>query len=161
MANPNGRKGATFERAVADAFLAAGWEHADRRPKSGARDRGDIGGVSLPASGQVCIEVKNEKAIRLATYVTEARLEAEHAGARWWAAVVKQRGKGVGEAYVVRTLAHDLELLTHVRDLEERVGQLEAAAAAGDIDAALAPYAATIGRRLVELVEDRVSSQAA
>lgn len=105
MANPNGRLGASFERAVADLFATV-FPFADRRVKTGAKDKGDIGGVP----GWV-FECKNEKSIRLAAYMDEATIECENAGADWYAAIVKRRGKNVAQAYAVMPLWQLIELL--------------------------------------------------
>lgn len=39
------QKGSTFERLTADYLKANGFPFADRRVKSGNKDKGDIGGV--------------------------------------------------------------------------------------------------------------------
>lgn len=101
------RKGPAFERDVADYLAANGHPLADRRVKTGAKDRGDIGGVP-----GWTLECKNEKTISLAAYMEEARQEAVNAGTANYAAVVKRRGKGVSESYVVLPLAVFVKAVT-------------------------------------------------
>ena len=99
MTNPNGRKGAGFERAVADFWKDAGFMWADRKSKRGARDEGDVTGVE-----DWTLELKNERTIQLAAAVDEATIEAANAGTAWFAAIIKRRGKNVRDAYVVMPL---------------------------------------------------------
>ena|SRR5665213_1924124 len=99
MSNPNGRKGASFEQAVCDHFKADGWENCERRVKRGKNDAGDVAG--LP---NVCLELKNTKELDLAGAMTEAKVEAGHAGARYYAAILKRRGKPTSDSYAVMTL---------------------------------------------------------
>ncbi|MFC7344578.1 hypothetical protein [Saccharopolyspora griseoalba] len=69
MTNPRKRSrrsaksaGARFERAIAD-YLAEHYDdRVDRRPKTGAKDRGDIGGIRLSQAlrgGRIVIECKD------------------------------------------------------------------------------------------------------
>lgn len=94
------RKGTAFETAVVNFLREAGYESAERRALNGRNDKGDVAG--LP--GWV-LECKAEKTIDLAGYMGEACREAQNANATSYAAVVKRRGKGVSEAYVVMPLA--------------------------------------------------------
>lgn len=93
------QKGTAFETAVVRYLQDQGFGAAERRALSGKNDRGDVAG--LPGW---TLELKAEKAISLASYVDEARTEAVNAGTDLYAAVVKRRGKGVSEAYVVLPL---------------------------------------------------------
>lgn len=94
------RKGTAFETAVVNFLREAGYDAAERRALQGRLDRGDIAG--LPGW---TLECKAEKTISLAQYMDEARAEAANAGTDLYAAVVKRRGKGVGEAYVIVPLS--------------------------------------------------------
>jgi Holliday junction resolvase len=101
------RKGTSFESAVVGYLQTHGFPAAERRALAGTADKGDVAGIH-----GVVLECKNEKAISLASYVEEARVEARNAHARWWAAVVKRRGIGdPGESYAVMPLAQLVELL--------------------------------------------------
>lgn len=101
------RKGTTFETAVVNHLKEQGLAAAERRALSGKNDRGDIAGVP-----DWTLECKAEKAISLAGYVDEAAIEARNAGTRWYAAIVKRRGKGVSSAYVVMPLQVFVEFLS-------------------------------------------------
>lgn len=93
------QKGTAFETAVVGVLRDAGLP-AERRALNGRLDRGDIAGVP-----GWTLECKNEKTMSLAGYVDEARQESSNAGTDRYAAVVKRRGKGASEAYVVMPLA--------------------------------------------------------
>ena len=93
-------KGTRFESDVVGYLKEHGFQWAERRAQGGSKDRGDIAGVL----GWV-LECKAEKAISLAGYVEEARTEGGNAGLRWFAAIVKRRNKGPGDAYVVMPLS--------------------------------------------------------
>jgi hypothetical protein len=106
VTNPNGRKGATFERDVAELWKAAGFFWADRKVKRGRHDQADITGVEDWA-----LECKNEKTINLAGAIDEATIEAANAGVRWFAAIIKRRRKNVRDAYAVMPLWQLVELV--------------------------------------------------
>ena len=86
------QKGTRFETEVAR-YLGV-----ERRTLGGSRDRGDL---NIP--GWV-VELKNEARINLAGYMAEVEVERQNAKATYGAAVVKRRGKGPAEAYVVMPL---------------------------------------------------------
>lgn len=70
------KAGSSFERAQAD-WLAArlGDDRIDRRAKTGAKDRGDIGGVRTIRGGRVVIECKNTARTDLPGWLREAEAE--------------------------------------------------------------------------------------
>ena len=69
--------GTRLERDVADA-LADLWQPSiDRKVKTGAKDQGDIGGMTVGGC-PVVIECKNVRKIALGTWWAEARQEALH-----------------------------------------------------------------------------------
>lgn len=108
--------GTRFESAVAG-YLA---EHVDdrieRRVKSGAKDRGDIGGVRTPTGGRVVIECKDTARIDLAGWAAEAAVERGNDDALVGVTVHKRHGKGQpGEQWVTCTLDDFVALLTGVR----------------------------------------------
>lgn len=74
MANPSKAKGTKAEVQVRDYLRAHGYPYAERIPTEGAKDRGDIAGVS-----GVTIEVKAVREMSLSTWVDEARKEAANA----------------------------------------------------------------------------------
>lgn len=112
MANPNGRKGASFERLIAD-YLGARTDspYIDRRVKTGAADKGDIANFYV-GSHKVVVECKNLKRTDLAQGLTEAQKEAVNDGALAGIYVKKRRGKGKAEdQYAILTLGDLMTLL--------------------------------------------------
>jgi Holliday junction resolvase len=101
------RAGTAAERAVVTYLQANGFPHAERAPRWGAKDKGDVLGIPGWA-----IEVKAERALNLAAALAEAQLEAANAGAHRYLAVLKRRRRPVAEWYVVLPLAAAVELLT-------------------------------------------------
>jgi hypothetical protein len=106
VSNPNGARGARYERAVADLFQAAGFMWADRKAKRGPRDRGDVTGIE-----DWTLECKDWEKINLAGFVDEATIEAANAGTPWFAAIIKRRRKNVRDSYVVMPLWLFIELV--------------------------------------------------
>ena len=106
MSNPNGRKGSSWERTVADYLSVTGFPYAERRVKRGSNDAGDIGGIP-----GVMIECKAEKRIELAGYMDEVRVEKQNASAQVGAAVIKRRNHGVARAYVVMEFKDWIDLI--------------------------------------------------
>src|SRR5271156_5318803 len=93
MANPNGRKGSSFERQTADYWRDHYDDRIDRRVKTGARDKGDIANLRL-GSHRLVLECKAERSVNLAGWIKEAQLEADNDGALLGAVVAKRKGKG-------------------------------------------------------------------
>jgi hypothetical protein len=84
--------GARFERQIADALAAAlDDDRIDRRPRTGAKDRGDIAGVRLHGQ-RVVIEAKDCATMRLPEWTREARIEAGNDDALVGLVVHKRRG---------------------------------------------------------------------
>lgn len=105
--------GARFERAIADYLAAVVDDRIDRRVKTGAKDRGDIGGVRIHGGKRVVIECKDHTKLDLAGWVTEALTETINDGALAGVVVHKRRGKSnPADQYVTMTLAHLAALLT-------------------------------------------------
>ncbi len=114
--------GARFERQIAD-FLAMALDddRIDRRVKSGAKDRGDIGGVRTRGQ-RVVIEVKNCARTDLAGWITEAHIEAGNDDALCGVIVSKRHGVGwPGDQWVHCTVKDLVALLVGQRiDTSER-----------------------------------------
>lgn len=106
------RKGASFERVMADWFRdRLGDDRIDRRVKRGAKDTGDIAGLRTIRGGKIVAEVKNRARMDLAGWVDEA--EAERGNDDALIGVVVHKRKGVGDPsqqYVTMT-AESLALL--------------------------------------------------
>lgn len=93
------RKGTAFETAVVNHLREQGCAAVERRALAGKLDKGDIAG--LPGW---TLECKNHASIDLAGYMDEAKKEANNAGTDKYAAIVKRRGKGTSQSYVVMPL---------------------------------------------------------
>lgn len=104
--------GTRFERSVADCLA---WQlrddRIDRRVKTGAQDKGDIGGLRTRDGQRLVVECKDTVTLNLSGWVREAATEAvnDHA----LAGVVIHKRRGVGdplEQYVTMTV-RDLLLI--------------------------------------------------
>jgi hypothetical protein len=84
--------GTAFERLIADALAAAlDDDRIDRRPKTGSKDRGDIGGVRIHAQ-RLVIECKDVATLALPQWTREAQLEAGNDDALAGVVIHKRRG---------------------------------------------------------------------
>ena len=106
MANPNGRKGSSWEKVICDYLNVMGWPYAERRVKRGSNDAGDVGGIP-----GVVIEAKAVQKIDLAGFMDEVRVEKANAKAQIGACVIKRRNHGVDRAYVVMEFRDWIELI--------------------------------------------------
>lgn len=114
MANPNGQKGASFERQTADYWRDNYDDRIDRRVKTGAKDKGDIANLRV-GSHRVVLECKNERSYNLSGWIKEAHTEAENDGALLGAVVAKRKGCGKpADQWVVMTQGDFLKLLSLV-----------------------------------------------
>lgn len=111
--------GARFERETADYLAEHVDDRIDRRPRTGAKDKGDIGG--LRHMGQrVVIECKNAARTELGTWAAEAEVERGNDDAVAAVIVHKRHGRGApGEQWVTCTLADFVALLTGTRPQED------------------------------------------
>ena len=106
------QKGSSFERLIADHFKANGFPYADRRVKSGSKDKGDIGGVGTSA-GSLVLECKNTSRISLGSWAAEAEVERLNDEALAGAIIHKRHGKGrAGDQWVTLTVDDLLAILT-------------------------------------------------
>jgi len=106
MANPSGRKGASWEKDVAVYLASNGFELAERRVKEGRFDRGDISGVPL-----YTIECKAERVIDLPGYLRELKVEQANADTPFGVVFVEARRHGTAEGYAVRTIEDEVALM--------------------------------------------------
>jgi hypothetical protein len=113
----NRKKGPEHERATADYLAAHVDDHIDRRPKTGNKDKGDIGGLRHPITGErLVLECKYEATLKLGTWMSEAETERLNDGAIATAIVHKRHGKGRPEdQWVTMSLADYAALLTGKR----------------------------------------------
>ena len=84
--------GTRFERQIADALAdALEDDRIDRRVKTGAADKGDIGGIRVHGQ-RLVIECKDTTRTDLAGWTAQARAEADNDGALAGVVVAKRRG---------------------------------------------------------------------
>ncbi len=104
--------GSKFERDIADHLADRVDDRIDRRPKMGAKDRGDIGGVRVHGQ-RIVLECKNTTRINLGTWITEAHVEAGNDDALAGVIVHKRHGKGKpGDQWVTMTVNDLIALIT-------------------------------------------------
>lgn len=111
-------KGTRFEGLVCDYLEQALGQPVERRPPSGAHDRGDVSGVRLADGSRVVIECKNCQRMELAEWVDEAVAEAANDGAAVGVVVHHRKGKGeasAGEQYATMRLADLARLIGGAR----------------------------------------------
>lgn len=108
--------GSRFEREVADYLAAHVDDRIDRRAKTGAKDRGDVGG--LRHMGQrVVIECKNTAKTALGAWAAEADTERRNDDAGVGLIVHKRHGKGAPQdQWVTCTLGDLVALINGHRD---------------------------------------------
>ena len=106
------RKGSAFETAVVGYLADHGWPNAERRVQGGTRDRGDVAGVP-----GWTLELKATRTLDLAGAMTEAQLEADHAGTANYAAILKRRSHTIADSYVVVPLSTFAGMLSAKEDL--------------------------------------------
>lgn len=108
MANPNGRKGTSWESEIVRELKAHGWPYAERRRLSGKYDRGDIAG--LPG---VVIEAKSARKYELSEWLDEANAERDNDNADLGVVWFKRRGKAhAADGFVLMDGHTALMLLT-------------------------------------------------
>lgn len=104
--------GSRFERSIADHLALTLDDRIDRRPKTGAKDKGDIGGVRDSHGNRIVLECKNVTKQALPQWVREAKQEAINDGALVGAVVHKRVGKAdPAEQWVTLTLGDFVKLL--------------------------------------------------
>lgn len=104
--------GSSFERLIADSLAADIDDRIDRRVKTGAADKGDIGGVRTHAGGRVVLEVKDYGGKYLVgTWLSEAERERENDCAVASAVVAKRRGTRNPDDQVVFMTLRDFKTL--------------------------------------------------
>lgn len=110
------KAGTTFETSVAG-YLAVelGDDRIERRAKSGAKDRGDIGGVRIHGQ-RVVLECKNTAGISLPQWTKEAHVEAGNDDALVGVVVHKRQGVAdPGQQWVSMTVDDFAALITGER----------------------------------------------
>ncbi|HEX7349607.1 hypothetical protein [Brachybacterium sp.] len=97
--------GARFERQIADWLAEHLDDRIDRRVKTGAKDRGDIGGIRHRGE-RVVLELKDTARLDLPGWIREAHLEAGNDDAAIGVVVHKRRGTAdPAQQWVAMTVA--------------------------------------------------------
>lgn len=106
--------GTRFERQIADHLNARLPGRIDRQPRAGAKDKGDIAGVTTPDGRPIAIECKNVTRTRLANWVHEAHTEADNLGAAAGIIIHKRHGRSAPDAqWVTMTVADLIAILAN------------------------------------------------
>ena len=100
--------GTRFERQIADHLNARLPGRIDRQPRAGAKDKGDIAGVTTPDGRPIAIECKNVARTQLANWVHEAHTEADNLGAAAGIIIHKRHGRSAPDAQWVTMTVADL-----------------------------------------------------
>lgn len=105
--------GTRFERQIADALATAlDDDRVDRRVKTGAKDRGDVGGVRIIGGGRLVIEAKDYGGrFEIGPWLTEAEIERGNDDAAVAVVIAKRRGHGDPLDQVVICTVRDLVVL--------------------------------------------------
>lgn len=113
--------GTRHESSIAH-YLAAQLDddRIERRAKTGAKDRGDIGGIRATGGGRVVIECKDYGGrLQVGPWLGEAETERGHDGAIAGVVVAKRRGiTDPGAQIVLMTMRDFVALLTGQRPEE-------------------------------------------
>ena len=121
MARPRNHRsaraaGTRFERQIADHLAEHVDDRIDRRAKTGAKDKGDIGG--LRHMGQrIVIECKNTARPELSKWMNEAEIARGNDDAGTALIIHKRHGKSTpGDQWVTTTLTELIALINGNRD---------------------------------------------
>jgi hypothetical protein len=112
--------GTRFESQIADHLAQAlDDDRIERRARTGARDRGDIGGVRLHGQ-RVVLELKNCTKLNLPTWTREAQLEAGNDDALVGLVIHKRHGRGDPGSQWVSFTVDDLVAILTGQPAEQR-----------------------------------------
>ena len=100
--------GARFERQLADHLDARLPGRIDRQPRTGAKDKGDIAGVTTPDGRPIAVECKNVTRTQLAGWIHEAHTEADNLGAVAGIIIHKRQGRSAPACQWVTMTVEDL-----------------------------------------------------
>jgi len=109
--------GTRFERSVADYLAEHVDDRIDRRPKTGAKDKGDIASVRAALGGRVVLECKDYGGIyHVGAWLKEAEVERINDAALAGLVVAKRRGTtDPGDQVVFMTVRDLIALLDGTR----------------------------------------------
>lgn len=109
------KAGSAFERLIADYLNQHVDDRIDKRARTGAKDKGDVGGLRHMGE-RVVIECKNTTRTNLATWMSEAETARGNDDATVALVIHKRHGKGQpGDQWVTTTLTDLVALLTGER----------------------------------------------
>lgn len=106
--------GSSFERSQADYWAANLDDRIDRKVTTGAKDKGDLGGIRHPHTGaRLVAECKNWAGqIKAGELIGEVEVETVNDGALAGFGIVKRKGvTDPGQQYVLTTVDHLIRLL--------------------------------------------------
>lgn len=107
--------GSRFERSIADCLALHIDDRIDRRAKTGAKDKGDIGGWRY-AGRRIVAECKDVAKLSLGSWVSEAETERGNDDAAVALVIHKRRGHADPlDQYVTTTVRDIVALLTGER----------------------------------------------
>lgn len=110
--------GARFEREIADWLAANLDDRIDRRVKTGAADKGDLGGIRVHGK-RVVAELKNRRDWRPGEWLRETDKERANDNALAGFVVAKRHGTAdPGQQIVLMTLADLVAIITGARTEE-------------------------------------------
>ena len=106
--------GARFERQIADHLNDRLPGRIDKQPRTGAKDRGDIAGVTTTDGRPIAIECKNVTRTQLANWIHEAHTEADNLGAAAGIIIHKRHGRSAPDCqWVTMTVADLIAILSN------------------------------------------------
>ena len=106
--------GTRFERQIADHLDSHLRGRIDRQPRTGAKDKGDIAGVTTPDGRPIAVECKNVTRTQLANWIHEAHIEADNLGAAAGIIIHKRHGRAAPSCqWVTMTVADLTAILTN------------------------------------------------
>lgn len=109
--------GARFERVIADCLAEHIDDRIDRRVKTGAADKGDIGGVRTEFGQRVVVEIKDYGGqVKVGPWLDEAETERINDNAQVGLVVAKRRGiSDPLQQTVIMSVADLVALMTGAR----------------------------------------------
>jgi len=106
------KAGTSFERLIADHLAKHVDDRVDRRPKMGAKDRGDIANLRTSHGHRIVVECKDTAKIALGPWAGEAEVERLNDDALVGMIIHKRQGKGAPGLQWVTMTVDDLIALT-------------------------------------------------
>jgi len=121
MSSANKARGTRFENDIVEWVRDnAPLLRAERLPKAGSKDEGDVA-ITFP-TGVLVVEAKNHKALTFADWIKQASVEMVHYVTKrklnpstvFPLVIAKRRNHGIGQAYAVMELHMLVELIEYL-----------------------------------------------